>query len=71
MLCQLKTNFNVWFITKWFIFFSVVFSFKTKKHKLDYLSEHLKEGKSKLLFYLANMMNIMLNVKHNSNLRKN
>lgn len=41
-------------------FFSVVFSFKTKKHKLDYLSEHLKEGKSKLLFYLANMMNIML-----------
>ncbi|XP_071165996.1 general transcription factor 3C polypeptide 3-like [Mytilus edulis] len=29
-------------------FLRVVFSFKTKKHKLDYLSEHLKEGKSAL-----------------------
>lgn len=35
----------------YFLYFVVVFSFKTKKHKLDFLLEHLKEGRSKLFFF--------------------
>jgi hypothetical protein len=42
---------KVWVIICYFLYFVVVFSFKTKKHKLDFLLEHLKEGRSKSFIY--------------------